>query len=378
MFNNSFLTKRFFSVVDRYLKGTSSADEDKLVDYFYDTIEDEDTSTVEFDTVKAEIKAVVDKRIREQPEVLKQKSGYVYIKIAASIVLVVASSLYFYSSYFSNTEKVADSLASKSSDDNVPIIVLNNGQSYRLEDTLGGRASYKMVGNERVFILADSMLSEGSQKLSKVKNPTDKIFAFLLEDGTTAWLNPNSTLEILSEENQKRTVRIEGTVLFDVQKIKTKGSYMPFVVKTRLQTIEVLGTKFIVNASDGKTEDILLLEGKVRLTHNNFQSQVTLKPDQKASLKYDESNILVTKSSETYKVEAWNKGLFHFENEKMSDVMGEIAQWYKKDIIVDDAIKNIPITGMISRYKTINEVLQIIELTNSVKYKKQGEKIYVN
>lgn len=378
MFNNSFLTKRFLSVVDRYLKGKSSADEDKLVDYFYDTIEDEDTSTVEFDTVKAEIKAAVDKRIREQPEVLKQKSGYTYIKIAASIVLVVASSLYFYSSYFSNTEKVADSLAIKSSDDNVPIIVLNNGQSYRLEDTLGGRASYKMVGNERVFILADSMLSEGSQKLSKVKNPTDKIFAFLLEDGTTAWLNPNSTLEILSEENQKRMVRIEGTVLFDVQKIKTRGTYKPFVVKTRLQTIEVLGTKFIVNASDRKTEDILLLEGKVRLTHNNFQSQVILKPDQKASLKDDESNILVTKSSETYKVEAWNKGLFHFENEKMSDVMGEIAQWYKKDIIVDDAIKNIPITGMISRYKTINEVLQIIELTNSVKYKKQGEKIYVN
>lgn len=378
MFNNRFLKRKFLSVVDGYLKGKSTAEEDKLVDYFYDTIEDGDISNVKFDNVREEIKSAIDKRTQERLAVLKQKSRFTYIKIAASIVAVVASSLYFYNAYVSNTEKVRNIIANKSTDENVPVIVLNNGESYLLVDTLAGRASYKMIGNERVFILADSVLSDGSRKLSKVENPTDKIFAFLLEDGTTAWLNPNSTLEILPEENQKRMVRIEGTVLFDVQKIKNKDNYKPFVVKTRLQTIEVLGTKFIVSATNQKTEDILLLEGKVRLIHNNFHSQIILKPDQKASLKSNEANILVTKSSDTYKVEAWHKGLFHFENEKMGDVMAEVAQWYKKDIIVDNAIKNIPITGMISRYKNIDEVLEIIELTNNVTYKKQGERIYVN
>lgn len=256
--------------------------------------------------------------------------------------------------------------------------MLENGQSYHLADSLNGRASYKMIENERVFILADTMISEGGKKLSKVKNPTDKVFAFLLEDGTIAWLNPKSALEVLPEKNQKRMVRIEGSVLFDVQKIKTGNSYKPFVVKTKLQTIEVLGTKFIVNASDSRTEDVILFEGKVKLTHNNFHSQVVLKPDQKASLMSNDANILVTKSTDTYKIEAWHKGLFHFENEKMDEVMAELAQWYKKDIIVDNAIKNIPITGMISRYQNIDEALEIIALTNNVNYKKQGEKIYVN
>ncbi len=375
MSNKSF-KKRFLSVVSRYLKGKSTEEEDRLVNYFYNSIEDVDISSIKLDNVKDQIKSAIDKNITDQPRVLKRKKNFTYLKVAASILLVSVSSFYFYRSYFSNSVKNVISNVVNDGED-MPLIVLENGENFRLEDSLKGKPSYRIIENERVFVLSDTMRFEGTKKLSKVENPTDKIFAFLLQDGTTAWLNPKSSLEILPDENGKRMVRIEGTVLFNVQKIKNNESYKPFVVKTPLQTVEVLGTKFLLNATNSENEDILLIEGKVRLTHNKFNTKIILKPDQKASLKRYESNILVTKSTQTYKVEAWHKGLFYFENEKMLDVMAEIAQWYGKEIIVDDKIKDIPITGMISRYKTVDEVLQIIELTNNVKYKNQTEKIYV-
>ncbi len=378
--SNRFLKNRFRSIIDKYLKGTSSAEQQNLVDYFYDSIPNEDISETKLSAIERDLKDSIDRRIRKEVQL---KSRTMYLKVASVAVILIVSSFYIYNSLNQTSkvlppEHVASRAAEASTEPGTPVFVLEDGQSYSMKDSVFERLSYKLIDGERVFVLPDDLpvTDDSRQKLSQIKNPTDKIFAFLLQDGTTAWLNPNSTLDILPETDGKRLVRIEGTVLFDVQKIKEEKGYKPFVVKTALQTIEVLGTKFIVNSMD-KLEDVLLLEGKVRLTHNKYKTAVVLKPNQKASLKEAEANILVTKSTDNYKIEAWHKGLFHFENERMADVMAEISQWYGQDVIVDATIKNIPITGMISRYKNIDEVLELIELTNNVKYHREERRIYV-
>ncbi len=377
--SNRFLKNRFLSIIDKYLKGKSTAEQEELVDYFYDSIRDADVSESKLTAIEKEIKAKIHQRIESTDTRKSNRSSrrFIYLKIAASITIIATVAILIYNNYNAVPEGKKPYYVKNVQDKNVPIVILNDGKSYQLQDSISGKLSYKMIGDEKVFIIEEDPIGTLSEKLSQIKNPTNKIFTFLLQDGTKAWLNPNSTLEILPEENNKRMVRIEGTVLFDVQKIKEDKNYKPFVVKTALQTIEVLGTRFVVNSSSKSNEDVLLLEGKIKLTHNNYHTEVILKPDQKASLKSNEANILVTKSSDSYKVEAWHKGLFHFENEKMADVMAEIAQWYGQNIIVDRSIENIPITGMISRYKNINEVLELIELTNNVKYQKSAGKIYI-
>ncbi|NGM61493.1 FecR family protein [Sphingobacterium sp. SGG-5] len=378
--SNRFLKNRFRSIIDKYLKGTSSAEQQNLVDYFYDSIPDEDISEVKLSAIERDMKGSIDRSIKKEDR-LKRRT--MYLKVASAAVVLIVSSFYIYNNLNQKSNVVPlEDMQSSTTEINTapetPVFVLEDGQSYTLLDSAFERLSSKLIDGERVFILPDDLpiTDDSRQKLSQIKNPTDKVFAFRLQDGTTAWLNPNSTLDILPETDGKRLVRIEGTVLFDVQKIKEEQGYKPFVVKTALQTIEVLGTKFIVN-SVNTLEDVLLLEGKVRLTHNKYKTAVVLKPNQKASLKEAEANILVTKSTDNYKIEAWHKGLFHFENEKMADVMAEISQWYGQTVTVDPAIKDIPITGMISRYKRIEEVLELIELTNNVKYHREEGKIYV-
>lgn len=383
--SNRFIKRRFLSLIDKYLKGESTPEQKKLIDNFYDSIRDEEIPESKLSSVEVDIRSSIHQRIQEENagKVIAIRR-YPYLKIASCIALLAVSSFFTYN-YFSDpqTQTITEALKKSSAGEDYPVIVLNDGKSYKLRGSQDSPAAelqgleYKIINDEKVFIVSENLMSAAGQKLDKIKNPTSKIFAFLLHDGTTAWLNPNSTLEILPVANNKRRVKVEGTVLFDVQKIRKDNGYMPFVVQTALQTIEVLGTRFVVNSTSNTNEDVLLIEGKVKLIHNTYHTEVILHPDQKASLKSTEPQILITKSSDSYKVEAWHKGLFAFENEKMSEVMAEVSQWYGKNIIVDQSIKDIPITGMISRYKDIDEVLEIIEMTNNVSYKKSGGNIYI-
>lgn len=366
------IKNRFLSTIDKYLKGRSTAEQNTLVDYFYDSIPEERISEERLAVIGADIKNNIDQNISGKVVKLQPQRRYTFLKIASCLVLLGLAAIYTYQKYF--VEESSYHLAK--SDLNSPVIVLNDGESYDLRDSMFNKLAHKVEDKgEKVFVLPEDFAN--SSTINQIKNPSNRIFAFQLHDGTKAWLNPHSTLDILPITDGKRMVKIEGTVLFDVQKIKTADSYMPFVVKTALQTIEVLGTKFIVNSFDKVNEDVLLLEGKVRLTHNNFHTAVVLKPDQKASLRSTDPKILITKSSDAYKIEAWHKGLFYFENEKMDEVMAELAQWYGEEIVVDRGIRTIPITGMISRYDNIDQALRMIEMTNNVKYTRSGGKIYI-
>ena len=365
------IRSRFLSTIDKYLKGKSTPEQNTLVDYFYDSIPNDTIPEEKLAVIGAEIKNHIDQNISTKVVRLKPRR-YTFLKIASCLVLLGVASTYVYQKYFAaqtNYSLAKNDLSS-------PIIVLSDGESYDLRDSMFNKLAHKVEDKgEKVFVLPEDFAN--SSTINQIKNPSNRIFAFQLHDGTKAWLNPHSTLEILPVVAGKRMVKIEGTVLFDVQKIKTADRYMPFVVKTALQTIEVLGTKFIVNSFDKVNEDVLLLEGKVKLTHNNFHTAVILKPDQKASLRSTDPKILITKSADGYKVEAWHKGLFYFENEKMDEVMAEMAQWYGEEIVVDKAVKNIPITGMISRYDNIDQALKMIEMTSNVKYTRSGGKIFV-
>ena len=366
------IRSRFLSTIDKYLRGKSTPEQNTLVDYFYDSIADDSISEEKLAVIGADMKNSIDQNLSAKVVKLQPQRRYTFLKIASCLVLLGMASTYVYQKYFekeTNYNLVKNDLSS-------PVIVLNDGESYDLRDSMFSKLTHKVEDRgEKVFVLPEDFAN--SATINQIKNPSNRIFAFQLHDGTKAWLNPHSTLEILPITDGKRMVKIEGTVLFDVQKVKTADSYMPFVVKTALQTIEVLGTKFIVNSFDKINEDMLLLEGKVKLTHNNYHTAVILKPDQKASLRSTDRRILVTKSTDGYKVEAWHKGLFYFENEKMEEVMVEMAQWYGEEIIIDKTIRDIPITGIISRYENIDQALKMIEMTNNVKYTRSGGKIYV-
>ena len=98
---------------------------------------------------------------------------------------------------------------------------------------------------------------------------------FTLPDGSKVHLNGGSKLSYNAAYNGRlREVSLEGEAFFDVKQDKEK----PFIVKTSVFDVEVLGTSFNVSAYDeDPTVQAALIEGSLRF--ESAQGCETMKPD---------------------------------------------------------------------------------------------------
>src|SRR5690606_15179134 len=102
-----------------------------------------------------------------------------------------------------------------------------------------------------------------SETYAVLTTPKGGTYRITLGDGTTVWLNSASTLKYpLGFNGAAREVELTGEAYFDVQKQKK-----PFIVKSKMQSIEVLGTQFNVNAyPDEKETQTTLVKGSVAVS----------------------------------------------------------------------------------------------------------------
>lgn len=105
----------------------------------------------------------------------------------------------------------------------------------------------------------------------------------LLPDGTHVWLNAESRLTYASNFNtENRTVTLEGEAYFDV----TKSIKHPFMVRTGVIDVKVMGTSFNVRShTDEPTISVALVRGKVQLfSAIEGQLLTSLQPNQKTQV----------------------------------------------------------------------------------------------
>jgi ferric-dicitrate binding protein FerR (iron transport regulator) len=119
-----------------------------------------------------------------------------------------------------------------------------------------------------------------------------------LPDGSVAYLNNNSSIEFDKNFDQ-RIVKQDGEVFFDVRKGES-----PFIVRTGLGEIRVLGTKFNVR-SDNNELEVEVQEGTVELKINKFIKKV--ERGQKAFFKKSKATVKIYKAE--FKHKRWIKDL---------------------------------------------------------------------
>src|SRR5690606_4086352 len=97
-----------------------------------------------------------------------------------------------------------------------------------------------------------------------IETPKGGIYQVVLPDGSKVWLNNASRITFPTRfDKYERKVSIEGEVYFEVAHNRKK----PFKVLSDNQEIEVLGTKFNVNAyKDESLTRTTLLEGSVKVS----------------------------------------------------------------------------------------------------------------
>jgi len=114
--------------------------------------------------------------------------------------------------------------------------------------------------------------------IETVTTPYGARTSFKLPDGSEVWLNSGSKISFPKQYGKVRNVELLGEAYFEIVK-----DGKPFVVKTNLGTVEVMGTSFDAKAYADEPFETTLVEGSVKVC-NNTNQVATLKPSQQTTI----------------------------------------------------------------------------------------------
>lgn len=188
--------------------------------------------------------------------------------------------------------------------------------------------------------------------------------SFSLPDGTTGWLNSNSSIEYNVNFLKERRIKLNGEAFFDVAHDAKKM----FTVEAGDIIVKVHGTRF--NISSYEEEDnieVVLEEGKIELTGRNIDSSLIMKPNDLAV--YEKSNRLVsTDVVEVKKYLSWTEGKLVFRNDPIEVVARRLERWYNVDVEVEGSLNEDFRLRATFVDENLQEVLDILKKSLNIEY----------
>lgn len=290
--------------------------------------------------------------------------------VAAAISLLVVG--FFVVNTFSEEKEIAVTEQVIPPGESKATLTLDNGSTYTLtqEANLNIRSGGTRIKSDGVTV---SYIAEsGQETLPSVEFNTLKIprggeFYVELSDGTKVWINAESSLKYpVQFLANKRTVELIGEAYFEVASDKSK----PFIVKSGVQEIEVVGTAFNLTAYDD--DDVIvttLIEGEV-IVRPSFGEQISkrLLPNQQSNMTRATGNIM-SKDVDPNQFIAWKTGRFYFENASLSEIMKVLSRWYDIDVFFDNSEKTLlEFSGGFERSEDFDQIRRIIESTEEVEF----------
>lgn len=273
---------------------------------------------------------------------------------------------------------------------NKAVLTLADGSQIILDSAANGNLASQ--GNTRILKLDNGQLvyngsgsppagGDGGEVLyNTISTPRGGQYQLVLADGTKVWLNASSSLRFpASFTGGERKVELKGEGYFEV----AKNTSMPFKVNVAgKEEVEVLGTHFNINSYVDETIiNTTLLEGKVKVisvinSELKTQNSQLLSPGQQAQLTAT-GQIFINKSPAIDEVMAWKNGKFQFgESADIATIMRQIARWYDVEVEYKGTVTE-HIGGTISRDVKVSKVLEMLEMTGSVKFQMSGRKVIV-
>jgi len=383
--DNSTISK----LVVKYLKGNATESEiqmlsqwrqadvanDKLIHHF----EQSESTLTEYRMYKSFDEDGVWDEIIERIETKKPKVtfGYILARVAAVLIVgLLITSIFYVLMPENNTSKVA-----------------------MVESVIPGQFNAILtVGNQNNILLSDSTTQELRENDGLLANivsgkldyqfqngvkpvemevvvPHRAEYNFDLSDGTKVWMNAGSRVifkhPFLSDS---RNVYVEGEVFFEVSKDKNR----PFVVQLpNKHEIEVLGTEFNVRAyPDDVIWQSVLVEGSV-LWRKIDGSERLMEPGQMLNYSVSMGDIKISEV-DVYPYIAWKEGRFVYDGLELSKIMDDLSRWYGIDVVFKDSeLMDLHFRVNIKRYENLNEILELITLTEKVMFEMNGSTIIV-
>ncbi len=280
-----------YNLFAKFFSGEISEKEQKVLDKFISENPDNEKIFEEyqiiwslkikedtFDKKTESALQTVKNQFSEKEKIIPIKKNKIWIQIAASIIILLGMSYYFYT----------------------------NSQS------------------EDVKITSVS----SNESIKQIK----------LADGTIVWLNKNSKLEYPKEfPKNKRVVKMAGEAYF----IVAHNNQKPFIVKTENTQVEVLGTEFNLKSFDNEHDiEIVLKQGKVKFTDTKSNISELMKPNDKITLNKKERKLKKETISNTNFL-SWKTKELDLNNMTLEEIAKTLSEYYKIEVKVNTSVKDL-------------------------------------
>ncbi|MDR6784546.1 transmembrane sensor [Pedobacter africanus] len=276
--------------------------------------------------------------------------------------------------YFKNQQQTSPEIAPGKQG---ATLTLANGKKIRLGEVSDGKLANesgveisKLANGQLIYEIKEN--SAESVKINTLTTAKGETYRVRLPDGSLVYLNAASSLTYSSALNErgKRSVRLDGEGYFEVSKDKKH----PFVVETRGQSIEVLGTHFNVNAyKDEPQIATTLLEGSVKVSVKG-KTQL-IRPGQQV---VNYGGRLQVNEVSLDDITDWKEGDFFLNHVDFKTAMRKIARWYDVVIVYDEAVpEDLESGGWMSRRNNLSTVLKAIEDTGLARFRIEGKTVHV-
>jgi transmembrane sensor len=158
----------------------------------------------------------------------------------------------------------------------------------------------------------------------EVRVPQGELRKVVLDDSTTVWVNANSILYYpVRFGTSSRRVKIEGEAFFEV----TRDEHRPFIVLTDEISTRVLGTSFLVRSNEDSADEVVVLTGKVAVTHKDDTSHsVVALPFMKASAV--SGKVRVEDCPVANMHVRWVPDLLLFQDESVETILKTVSQFH--------------------------------------------------
>jgi len=260
-------------------------------------------------------------------------------------------------------------------------------------------ASILLVCYTLIFFYQPKYTSKSVLPHSEIVTLKGQKSKITLPDGTQVWLNSDSKISYPEKfEGTSREVQLIGEAFFDVAHNKNK----PFIIHTKEMNIKVLGTAFNVKAyPQDNISEAALIRGSIEVFFPNRPNQnLILKPNEKLEVKSTSNNLNVkttnnteiqktaviainpisfTKADSIIVETAWKSGKLVFDSKPFLYLVEDLERWYDVTIVVEnEPLKKKLFTASFNN-ETIEDVLRFLKLSYpfNYTYNKETKKVKI-
>jgi ferric-dicitrate binding protein FerR (iron transport regulator) len=198
----------------------------------------------------------------------------------------------------------------------------------------------------------------------EIKAPAWTRVHFSLPDGTTGWLNSNSSVRYNGTFVSDRQVTLKGEAFFDVFKDEKR----PFRVSTDEILVRALGTRFnVASYENEKNVEVVLEEGKIELNGKEIPGPHLMDPNE--LIVFDKvSKSLSSEKVQPQKYISWTEGKLVFRNDPVDVIARRLERWYNIDVEVKGDFNDGLRLRATFTDENLEEVLYILKRSLPINY----------